>query len=55
MYNSFGQLSFEIEFSKEAITSGISLPIKNCGNGVYFISVTTEKGTIIRKSIIINK
>jgi hypothetical protein len=55
MYNSFGQLSFEIEFSKEAITSIISLPIKNCGNGVYFISVTTEKGTIIRKSIIINK
>jgi hypothetical protein len=55
MYNSFGQLSFEIDFLKETITNGIKLPVKNCVNGVYFISVITEKGTIIRKSIIINK
>lgn len=55
MYNSFGQLTFEIDFSKETITNGIKLPVKNCVNGVYFVSVITEKGTIIRKSIIINK
>jgi hypothetical protein len=55
MYNSFGQLSFEIDFSKETITNGIKLPVKNCVNGVYFVSVITEKGTIIRKSILINK